>query len=69
MGFIDKAKNKAEEVAGKVKEGAGEATGNEDLEAEGQTDQASSGIKQTGEDVKDGAGDAKEAITDAFKKN
>lgn len=30
MGLVDKAKNKAEDVVGKVKEKAGAATGNEE---------------------------------------
>ena len=34
MAFDDKVDNKAEEVGGKVKEGVGKATDNEDLEAE-----------------------------------
>ena len=53
MGFDDKVSNAAEEAKGKVKEGAGKATGNERLEAEGHADQASANIKQAGEDVKD----------------
>jgi hypothetical protein len=35
MGFADKAKNKAEELAGKAKAATGDATDNRDLEAEG----------------------------------
>lgn len=54
MGFIDDAKNKAEELIGQGKEKAGEATGNKDLKHEGQGDQLSSKIKQGVEDVKDG---------------
>ncbi len=53
MSFIDDAKNKAEELAGKAKEFVGDKTGNQDLEAEGKKDQASGNIKQAGEDVKD----------------
>lgn len=34
------AKDKMSEFAGKAKEGIGNATGNEELKAEGQTDQA-----------------------------
>ncbi|MDV3207221.1 MAG: CsbD family protein, partial [Rhodococcus ruber] len=33
--FIDKAKHKAEDATGQAKEGAGRATGDRDLEAEG----------------------------------
>ena len=53
MSAVDKIKNKAEELTGKAKEGAGSATGNDDLKAEGQKDQASGNIKQAGEKVKD----------------
>jgi uncharacterized protein YjbJ (UPF0337 family) len=53
MSGIDKAKNKVEEVGGKGKEAAGDATGNEDLKAEGQADQAKGNVKQAGEKIKD----------------
>jgi uncharacterized protein YjbJ (UPF0337 family) len=50
---IDKAKNKLEELGGQGKEAAGKATDDKDLQAEGQADQASGGLKQAGEKVKD----------------
>ncbi len=53
MGLDDKITNKAEEVAGKGKEKAGEATNDKDLQAEGQADQGTSNLKQAGEKVKD----------------
>jgi uncharacterized protein YjbJ (UPF0337 family) len=53
MAFDDKVDNKAEEVGGKIKEGAGKATDDERLEAEGKADQSSSKLKQAVEDVKD----------------
>jgi uncharacterized protein YjbJ (UPF0337 family) len=53
MGMDDKARNTAQDVGGKVKEGVGKATDNERLEAEGQADQFGAGVKQAGEDVKD----------------
>ncbi|HYU05498.1 MAG TPA: CsbD family protein [Jatrophihabitantaceae bacterium] len=53
MSGQDKAKNKAEEVAGKVKEEFGDATDNTDLEAEGKVDQAKADLKQAGEKIKD----------------
>ncbi|RXR25661.1 CsbD family protein [Oerskovia turbata] len=53
MGLGDKIKHGAEEAKGKVKEGAGKATGNERLEAEGHADQAKANVKQAGDDVKD----------------
>ena len=53
MSGIDKAKNKVEEMSGKGKEAVGNATGDRDLQAEGQADQASGNLKQAGEKVKD----------------
>jgi uncharacterized protein YjbJ (UPF0337 family) len=53
MGIADKARNSAEELAGKAKEAAGKATGNEELEAEGRAQQAKADLKQAGEHVKD----------------
>ncbi len=53
MAAENKAANKVTEVKGKVKEGVGSATGDEELEAEGQADQAKGNLKQAGEKVKD----------------
>jgi uncharacterized protein YjbJ (UPF0337 family) len=53
MSLADKARNKAEELKGKIKEGAGSASGDEELQAEGQLDQAKANIKQVGEKIKD----------------
>lgn len=53
MGIADKAKNAAQDAAGKVKETVGDVTGNEKLEAEGKKDQAAASVKKTGEGVKD----------------
>jgi uncharacterized protein YjbJ (UPF0337 family) len=53
MGEKDKLENFAEEKGGKAKEAAGKATGDEELEAEGKTDQAKGSLKQAGEKVKD----------------
>jgi uncharacterized protein YjbJ (UPF0337 family) len=53
MGTDDKARNKAEELKGKAKEGIGRATDDEELEAQGRVDQADADIKQAGEKVKD----------------
>jgi uncharacterized protein YjbJ (UPF0337 family) len=49
----DKISNKAEELKGKVKEGVGDATDNEQLQGEGKVDQAKGNLKQAGEKVKD----------------
>lgn len=53
MGLDDKIGNKSEGLGGKIKEGIGKATGDERTEAEGHKDQASSKIKDAGENVKD----------------
>ena len=69
MSFTDKAKNKLDETLGKAKEVVGEVTGNEKLEAEGRAEQGEAGLKQAGEHVKDGVGDAKDAVKDTFGKH
>jgi uncharacterized protein YjbJ (UPF0337 family) len=53
MGIGDKLKNAAEEAKGKAKEKAGDATDNEDLQAEGQADKSVADLKQAGEKAKD----------------
>jgi uncharacterized protein YjbJ (UPF0337 family) len=53
MATEDKAAHKATEVKGKVKEGLGKATDNDELEAEGKTDQVKGNLKQAGDKVKD----------------
>ena len=53
MGIDDKFENKTDELAGKAKESAGEATGDQDLKDEGKGDQAKANLKQAGEKVKD----------------
>jgi len=53
MGFDDKLGNKAEELKGEAKERYGDATGDEDTQAEGQVDQTKANLKQAGEKVKD----------------
>ena len=56
MSAMDKIKNAAEKVTGKGKEATGDAVGNPDLKAEGQTDQTKGDLKQAGEKVKDAFG-------------
>ena len=53
MGTDDKIDAKADEFKGKVKEGVGRATDDEELEAEGHGDQAKGHLKQAAEKVKD----------------
>ncbi len=53
MGAMDKMKNKAEEALGQGKEKLGDATDDQDLQAEGQKDQSKANLKNAGENVKD----------------
>lgn len=53
MGAMDDAKHNMEKMAGKAKESVGDATGNEDLEAEGKMDQVKADAKKVGDDIKD----------------
>ncbi|GAA1209098.1 CsbD family protein [Rhodoglobus aureus] len=53
MSASDKIENASEDLKGKTKEATGKATDNEELEAEGKTDQAKADLKKAGENVKD----------------
>lgn len=53
MAKEDKARNKGEEAKGKMKEKAGQATGDRELEQQGRQDQSKSKLKQAGEKIKD----------------
>jgi uncharacterized protein YjbJ (UPF0337 family) len=53
MGTDDKLRNQSQDVKGKAKEAWGDATDDEQLEAEGEADQAKADLKQAGEKVKD----------------
>jgi uncharacterized protein YjbJ (UPF0337 family) len=53
MGLEDKIKNAAEDAKGQGKEAVGKATNDEQLQAEGQTDQSKADLKNAGEKVKD----------------
>ncbi len=64
MGIEDKASNSFKDTKGKVKESAGSATDNQELENEGKTDQVEASVKESVEHLKDAAGNVK----DAFKK-
>ena len=63
MSFTDKAKNKAEELTGKAKQGIGDATDNERLQAAGQAQETSANAKQAGEHVKDAGRDVRYAFS------
>ncbi|TQN33224.1 CsbD-like protein [Haloactinospora alba] len=49
----EEARRKAEELKGKAKEEAGEATGSTQWQAEGKYEQASSALKRAGRRVRD----------------
>jgi uncharacterized protein YjbJ (UPF0337 family) len=53
MSAIDKAKNKAQEAKGHVKDAAGRATKDRSLQAEGKGDKVAGNLKQAGEKMKD----------------
>jgi uncharacterized protein YjbJ (UPF0337 family) len=53
MSFVDKAKNKVENLGGQAKEAAGSATGDKSTENEGKVDQVKANLKDAGEKVKD----------------
>ncbi|MCW2568448.1 MAG: spermidine synthase-like protein [Mycobacterium sp.] len=63
VGLGDKIENKLDEAKGNAKEGIGDATDNESLQAEGQGDQAEAKTKQAGEHVKDAAREVKDSFT------
>ena len=53
MGAMDKLKDKAQATQGSAKEKLGDATDNEQWQAEGKVDKAKGNLKQAGEKVKD----------------
>jgi uncharacterized protein YjbJ (UPF0337 family) len=53
MGTDDKIDAKTDQVKGKVKEGVGDATDDQQLQGEGKVDQAKGHLKEGAEKVKD----------------
>ncbi len=53
MGLGDKISNAADKVKGKGKQSVGDAKDDEQMQAEGQRDEAGGDMKQRGEHVKD----------------
>ncbi|MCO1655582.1 CsbD family protein [Pseudonocardia humida] len=53
MATDDKIENKTDELKGKAKQTVGEATDDDQLQAEGQADETKGNLKQAGEKVKD----------------
>jgi uncharacterized protein YjbJ (UPF0337 family) len=62
MGLDDKIRNTADKVTGAAKEKFGDLTDDDEKVAEGKNDQAKADLKNAGENVKDAAGDAKDAF-------
>ena len=65
MGIDDKISNATQDIVGKVKEGIGDATDNERLEAEGRADQAEATVRKGVEDMKDGVKNTADKVKDA----
>jgi len=63
----DEFEGKWEQVKGTVKDKVGEATGDRDLEAEGEVQNAEGETQETWGKFKRGVGDAVDAVGDAFK--
>lgn len=53
MASEDKTSNKVDELKGTAKERIGGATGDKDMQAEGQGEKSKANLKQAGESVKD----------------
>ena len=70
--FTDKAKGLANEAAGKVKQGVGEATGSERLQTEGAAQEAKGHTQKAGGDakgaVKATANNVADKASDALKR-
>ena len=64
MSNTDRLSNAAEDAKGKMKEGFGKATDNEQMEAEGKADQASADFKDKVEDAKDAVAEKYNDLTD-----
>ena len=64
-GTEDRTEGTWQDTKGKVKEGVGKATDNEDLEREGRGDQMKGNAKKAVGHVKDAADKVKEGIDDA----
>lgn len=58
-----------DQAKGKIKEAAGDLTGNEKLQSEGKADQAAGNVKEFVSDVADKAEDVVDKVKDAFRKD
>jgi uncharacterized protein YjbJ (UPF0337 family) len=62
MSLADKARNMAEEWKGRAKEKVGDATNNENMQAEGAADRAEAKSRQAGEHAKNTGQDVQDAF-------
>ncbi|CAO5182391.1 CsbD-like domain-containing protein [Frankia sp. AiPs1] len=53
MSFVDKVRNKVDELRGRGKQAAGRAAGDRRTEADGRGDRATADLRQAGEKAKD----------------
>jgi uncharacterized protein YjbJ (UPF0337 family) len=53
VSFVDKFRNKAQELGGRIKRNTGEVTGDRRLQSEGRAEEVMGNLKQAGEKVKD----------------
>ena len=65
MGLVDKAKDKAEELAGKAKAAMGDATDDSDLEAEGRMQESKADVKQADENAQNSGDNIADALRSA----
>ena len=57
----------ADKIGGKLKQAAGDLTGNDELEREGERDEAAGKVKDKVDDAKDAVNDGVDRVKDAFK--
>lgn len=57
----------SDKVSGRIKQAAGDLTGDDDLKREGKTDEAAGKVKDGAEKVKDKAEDAVDRVKDAVR--
>ncbi|MBA8827436.1 uncharacterized protein YjbJ (UPF0337 family) [Saccharopolyspora lacisalsi] len=67
MSVFDKVKQQAQQLTGKAKEAAGQASGNEDLRDAGKRDRLAGETKEQAHDVKDKAAGAAEDAKDKLR--
>jgi uncharacterized protein YjbJ (UPF0337 family) len=68
MSIVDKAKDKAQQLIGEVKEKVGEKTGNQTLRVEGQADQVEGHAKEAAHDVRDNTAEGVAGLKDKFNR-